>query len=347
MLEWAEAEDSRKQFLEDVQIIWDAAEEPADQDVKSKINVDRDWESLKKRMHAAESGGPQLERLARHNSRKFSGHRNGQQTRFSSTVRQALRVAAVVLVLVGGAVLFSQLTEAPIDEAPQEVAYQQISTDPGQRATVRLGDGSRVVLNVDSELRVPRTFDKGVREVTLEGEAYFDVADEADRPFIVESARATVEVLGTRFGVRAYADGQTRVVVEEGKVSVSPATSVSSSPVDLTAGQMGQLTGDFSRVYVSQVDAETFLSWREGRLTFRETPLSDVVATLERWYDIEGQFQEDAIRDLRLTASLMSQSLPDVLDVISMSLNIDYRIEGKTVIFSAPAEATSEQAHAM
>jgi ferric-dicitrate binding protein FerR (iron transport regulator) len=343
---WVNADEYNGQFLEEVQIIWDAAGTSSDQRACTNVDVDGDWESLKKRMRAADSGRRQIEDPAAGNG-KCEASRNEQPSRTASNVRQMLRVAALVALLVGGAIIFDQFAETPAAEQAGEVSYQQITTDPGQRATVRLGDGTRVVLNVDSELRVPRAFDREIRRIELEGEAYFDVASDGDRPFRVESERATVTVLGTRFGMRAYANGQTRVVVEEGQVSMASAVSSGSTPVDLRGGHIGELTGDSAGIAVSQVNATDYLSWREGRLTFRETPLSEVMVTLERWYDIEGKFRDDSIRDRQLTASLTSKSLQDVLDVISVSLNVDYRIEGRTVVFTEPSATSADQAHIM
>src|SRR5262249_18634375 len=155
-----------------------------------------------------------------------------------------------------------------------------MATGRGQRATVQLADGSRVVLGVDSRIRYPRGFGKQGREIDLVGEAYFDVVHDARVPFRVRTPHGVSEDVGTRFAVRAYAgESSARVVVEEGFVAVGHG-------VTLGAGDLARVTRQAAPHVVHGAPVARLLAWTHGQLNFVNTPLREVVADLRRWYDV-------------------------------------------------------------
>src|SRR2546425_7836217 len=148
-----------------------------------------------------------------------------------------MRVAAMVALLLGSGALWWSVTRH------KPAPMREFTTARGQRAEMRLADGTRILLSVDSKLRVPGDYGAAARDVYVDGEAYFEVTHDAAKPFAVHAANALVRDLGTRFGVRAYASEQrVRVVVAEGKVALRSIGAVDtiSTPV-LTPGDLGRL----------------------------------------------------------------------------------------------------------
>lgn len=259
--------------------------------------------------------------------------------RFGSPARQLLRVAVVLLVLAGGVWLATSLMpERAAESVP--LAWQEVTTEPGQRATVQLGDGTQVQLNVDSKLRFVSGFAPDQREVFLEGEAFFDVARDEHRPFVIHTGEAVVAVLGTAFSLRAYDDEPgVEVVVAEGAVSLRAAEAAVADTVVLRPGQLGRLPGDASPLVRRDVALGAYLAWTEGRLVFQDAPLDEVARQLERWYKLQVDLAVAPEAVDRLNASFGDESLSQILNAISASLNLEYTRTRRHVTFR-PVDAT-------
>jgi len=183
--------------------------------------------------------------------------------------------AAAVLLLVAGALGFQSWRMRALEEATYATAV-------GELRTVSLADGSRATLSSGSELGV--TLARNERHIALRrGEAFFDVAKDADRPFVVQSGKRSVVAVGTHFAVRA--DGEAlRVIVVEGSVRLTSATPEATMPALLSAGMIAvaDAGGVHTRTY--PVDrAEEMLSWRTGLLSFRATPLAEAASEFNRY----------------------------------------------------------------
>lgn len=217
----------------------------------------------------------------------------------------------------------------------EETILREISTSRGERGSVTLSDGTRIVVNAESTLRIPSRFGQDKREVFLQGEAFFDVAKDPDRSFMIHVNGATIEVLGTRFAVKSYPEeGEIQTVVEEGVVAIHSLEAGLTDRVMLTRGMVANL--DLSRQEIitrSLKDLSVFLSWKDGYLTFDQTPLVEVARQLERKYDVDVIFASSEIKDLELTAELKSRSINNVLHVISTSLGLQSTLEDDQVVF--------------
>ena len=212
-------------------------------------------------------------------------------------------------------------------------AMQVATTAPAKRASFRLPDGTRVILGVASVLRYPQTFPANSREVQLEGEAYFAVAHEERRPFVVRAGDLVATDLGTEFTVRAYPDDPTpRVVVREGRVAVRP-TSPSGREQVLDPGELGRLVEGV--VMVEPADTAASFGWTEGRLVFEDTPLREALPHLGRWFDLEFRLADSAMGDIPLTATLRAVPTAEVLDNLAASLGMRREQHGRTVILHA------------
>lgn len=226
-----------------------------------------------------------------------------------------------------------------LDAGPQQAA-RVFRTNAGEQSTLRLSDGTRVVLNVASELRISSSFREGARDVYLEGEAYFEVTTRAGRPFHVHAGGAVARVLGTAFDVRAYPeDGSVAVVVSEGRVAVGASTAA--APADtLTRSEMGRLSRGPSGgpTVVENVDIDRRLGWLDGRLVFENAPVGEVVAQLERWYALDVELAGSKLAGRHLTGSFTDEPVEEVLRIVALSLGARYKKDGRHVVFFSAGE---------
>lgn len=329
------ADPSRRQLVEELRGIWEAAG-TSSRGKDPEVDVEEGWRRVQAGMTTDEPDGSaaKADRAAR--SRDPD---SGTRARRRPSRRRASgwRVGAMIgLLLLMGGLWLAQSLRTPA-EAPTDAAPRTVVTEPGERSQIQLADGSRVMLNVDSKLRLPSTFNQRTRTVELTGEAYFEVEANPDRPFIVRTEGASVEVRGTAFNVRGYPDDeQVQVAVTEGDVSFRPGRpGDEAAAVDLASGEVGWVAETDTAVQTLAADVSPYIGWTEGRLVFESTPLPKVARRLERWYDLEFRIQDPALRSLRLTATLKSQSVQNVLDVITASLNIRYEIDQSSVVLRA------------
>jgi transmembrane sensor len=215
-----------------------------------------------------------------------------------------------------------------------ELSMQEITTNKGQRTSVKLSDGTRVHLNAESKLIVPESYMNNNRIVTLEGEAYFEVEPHTNRTFFVHANHSVTQVLGTKFNVRAYPDeDNVEVVVAEGKVSLNSDENMLAPEVQLTRNQRGTFSRNGEVVASTITDAERYLDWTKGKLTFHDAPVGEVKSRLERWYDIEVILKDDfPVNERLLTGTFENVPLSVVLSSIALSLDLQYKQDGNTVI---------------
>ncbi len=208
-----------------------------------------------------------------------------------------------------------------------EVLYNKISTPRGGQFQITLPDGTQVWLNALSSLRFPTAFTGNNRTVELTGEAYFDVQQNAAKPFVVKVADMQIDVLGTSFNVMAYPDEksvQTTLMAGAVKVSAAGQTRV------LQPGQQTQLQKDGRLDVISTTDTESVIAWKNGYFKFNQADLPGVMRQLARWYDIDVNF-EGPIPDFRFVGELKKgASLSTNLKILSYS-QVNFKIEGNTL----------------
>jgi ferric-dicitrate binding protein FerR (iron transport regulator) len=218
------------------------------------------------------------------------------------------------------------------------VHYITQRASAGQRLEFNLPDGSHIVLNAGSKLTYPDRFRNGTREMTLQGEAFFKVVRDEERPFLVHTGKLRTQVLGTSFNIHAYPEENTiRVSVLTGKVSVSVFQDTASiTPQQqhlLTVNQQVQYdrhTNSFSKEELLSV--EHTIEWTEGKLVLRKASFQEVASTLERWYNIHVEAKQSEVGDCTFTSSFQEgTTLQDVLKMLSITNRITYKIEGNTV----------------
>lgn len=247
----------------------------------------------------------------------------------------AVRAAAAVVLLVGGGLWWRwHSTQTSGYTNPSGAAgYKTFATTPvGQRDSVRLPDGTRVVLAPESRLTVAVGYagDK-VREVGLTGEAYFDVHHDAARPFVVHAGGAEIRDLGTTFTVRATGERGVRVAVTSGSVSLAAANASPNAAIVLQPGDAGTVGVDGQTLAERGGAAEPDTAWTRGRLVFREAPVSVVRSELRRWYGIDLAI-DSSFASRHLSMTFDGESADRVLEVIALSLGAEVQRQGSTAV---------------
>src|SRR5438552_1310574 len=226
----------------------------------------------------------------------------------------ALAAAAVVVAMIGG--------RGVLRRTPQ---WREYATTAAQRMVVRLQDGTLVTLAPKSRVRYAADYGRARRELYLDGEAYFQVTPDSQRPLRVHTAASVTEDLGTAFVVRAYADQvATEVVVAEGRVALWRADTAAASRPALLLGarDLGRLEQGGGATVRRGVDLARQLAWTRGVLSFDGTPLGEVVRTLERWYNVEIRVADSALAARRLTATFQNESIDLVLQRIALTVGL-------------------------
>lgn len=214
--------------------------------------------------------------------------------------------------------------------AGNEMAYHRLATPRGGQFRIMLPDGSRVWLNASSSLRFPASFAANERRVEVTGEAYFEVAKDKQRPFRVMVSGSEVEVLGTSFNIMAYTnESALKTTLLEGAVKMSHG----SQEVLLAPGQ--QLVEQEGKMTLKKnVDVEAEVAWKDGMFLFNGAALPQVMRQLERWYDVEVQYENGVPKGTLTGEFPRSMMLSEVLQILELS-GVVYKIENKKLIISS------------
>ena len=237
-----------------------------------------------------------------------------------------LKIAAVVIPMI--------IASYYVFTRPQSM--REIIVERAQEADVNLIDGTKVTLDAGSIFHYPENFDSEKREVFLDGEGYFEVAHNPDKPFIVHANNSVVKVLGTKFNVRAWHQNKkVLVAVAEGKVSLrSKEDPKAAEEVVITKGQVSEIKEDGAPSKPRDADIADYLNWLDRKLYLQNVPLRQVFDQLERWYDIEISLTDESYASKRITIFIDNKPIEETLDVIALMNNFKYKRNGRTIIFS-------------
>jgi sigma factor regulatory protein, fecR/pupR family len=215
-------------------------------------------------------------------------------------------------------------------ERSDELKYNELSIPVGGEYQIVLADGTCVHLNAKSKLKFPVTFSGTIREVHLEGEAFFDVAKDVEHPFVVRVGSMSVKVLGTRFNVNAYrADGVYETTLVEGKVEVSDRSM--GQRVTLYPDQQARLKD--GQLSIREVDVSLYTSWVNGKFHFEKETLLEITAQLERWYGVHFCFTNENLKREMFTGVVRKNyTIEQILSIIEKTTNVKFSVEGQTVM---------------
>jgi len=231
--------------------------------------------------------------------------------------------AALLLVVVSGFIINYFISSNKTTVIETANATQEIT----------LPDGSQVTLNKNSQLSYTTDFAKETRSVSLKGEAFFDVARDPQKRFVISAKEATVEVLGTSFNVQAYdSEKQLEVVVATGTVKLSVPNA--KQEVTLQAGDRGVYARTEKQLtQITNIDIN-FMAWKTRKLIFMETDLSTVIETINHTYQTNITIATNVSATCMVTVTFDQQSLEAILNVLKTTLNLTYKTENGTIIIT-------------
>ncbi|MEP6929617.1 MAG: FecR domain-containing protein [Flavobacterium sp.] len=228
-------------------------------------------------------------------------------------------MAASILLLAGLAGFFSISSET--------ITTKQYAAKLGEHTKIRLSDGTQIWLNAGSLLKYPSKFKGDTREVYLTGEAFFDVAKDKKHPFIIHTDKMDTKVLGTSFNVQAYPGQATQEVsVLTGRVNVK--STVTDENVYVTPGQKVVFKSKNSSLHAfSNIPMNSISLWRKNIIVFEDTPLPEVVATINRNYNIAISVENKNLNNLRISAYFKELPADQIIGLVCNIINANYKIE--------------------
>ncbi len=235
------------------------------------------------------------------------------------------RVAASIMLLLVFSFVLVRITETQ----PGYTEHIVVNNAKNRNTFVLLPDSSSVWLNANSTIEYDRDFGTKHRNITLRGEAFFDVRRKQDHDFVLNTDQLKVHVTGTRFNVRAYKGEEARTTLEEGKVELSLTRSKKS--YSMVAGDQIVVSKELDTVTIRKVNPTHFTAWKEEQLVFDNTPLAEIVIKLENRYKVEISVDMEIGKRERFTMTVSDQSIEEVLEMIQLSSNLKWEKRNRKI----------------
>ena len=243
-------------------------------------------------------------------------------------VMAALKVAATLILFASAWYYFS--FESSVDKAlTSEIAMVHKQNPAGQKSKIFLPDGSEVWLNAESTISYPEKFSDSTREVSLEGEAFFNVIKNPDKPFSVTAGDVVTTVLGTAFNINAYNnDHNAYIALLSGKVKVDISSNFESQEIYLEPGE-GIIFNRSSRQTIKEeFDEDLVMGWKDGKIKFNEASLEEVVSTLSRWYGVTISVENKAPEQWTYVGGpFINENLDNVLNSIGFTKEFTHEFD--------------------
>jgi ferric-dicitrate binding protein FerR (iron transport regulator) len=308
---WMDENEENHKIFDDYRKTWEVIEV---QSIEKNIDLDLQWNEI--------------------SSACFDAHKDKEGKTIQVDFRRRsnklwLRIAAVIaaVVFVSATLIYLYWDgDKKVQVLAENTKLEQV-----------LPDGSQVTLAPGAKLSYPKKFKNETREVNLQGDAYFDVAHNADKPFIIHAGeQIEVKVLGTQFYVNTSTeDGKVQVILISGKVAVYYKSHPETQTI-LLPGEKAELAPTYSEVKKEVNNDINFLSWKTGRIDFNNEPLDKVVKMLRTYYRADIRLADPALAKCTITSTFEDQSLDAVLRVIKETLSLEIKKQGKVIIISGP-----------
>ncbi|MDU1890881.1 MAG: FecR family protein [Dysgonomonas sp.] len=213
---------------------------------------------------------------------------------------------------------------------PTELVHNQLIVPRGGETFITLEDGTKVWINADSKLKYPIAFIGNERKVFLEGEAYFEVAENKNKKFIVNTTYGDINVLGTSFGVNAYlSENVCYATLVKGKINFK---TKDRSPIDMRPGEQVVASGD-GTLFKRQVKIEEYVGWKDGIYSFRQKALKDIMKTFELWYNVSVEYEDPSIKTILFTGHIKRYDNINIfLSALSRTGDVRYKAENNKII---------------
>ena len=243
------------------------------------------------------------------------------------------RIAAILFipVLLGG--IWSYLQQDELRKNLEGlIVTQEIVTQPGTKTHLFLPDSTEVWLNAASSIKFPSAFTGNERRVQLNGEAYFKVFHNRKKPFIVNTGYVEVKALGTSFNLSAYSgDYIISTTLEEGKVKVMDEQNIE-KVMFLDPNDQLNFYPKTQKYVAEKVRVQDVIAWKDGVLIFNETPFNEMASKLGHWFNADIQISDASIANYRFTGTFTSESLEQVMELLTLSTPISYSISQRTLL---------------
>ncbi|WP_319480887.1 FecR family protein [uncultured Draconibacterium sp.] len=298
LMNWLNENPENRKKLFKEKDIWSAAEIDSD---SLKALENREWLELENRINT---------------SKIKQGH-----------FKELLKIAAIVVVALGvGWMSHYIYTDSA---TTRKVEMRTVEAIKGQIKEVFLADGTHVWLNAGSQLSFPSDFTEKNREISLHGEAYFEVTSSEKNPFLVKTGNHTVKVTGTKFNICEYPeDKMIETTLVEGKVKIISGNFFK----DLYPGEQATFYNETAEVLIGEKDFDIYTAWREGRYEFRNESVDKVFKIMERWWDVEIDYSHDEFKYEYISGVLRKHKpIEQHFEVINELVPINYQIDNDNI----------------
>lgn len=316
VLDWFETPKGKEYLQERLGVDYDLMDRNELREMVPELDSDKLYQSIEDKM------GPKRNKVIIHKP---------------DWVGYTFKAAAAILVILTSTFFFLTNYENPSEQVVEREPIHFQTTNEENRE-ITLSDGSVIRLNHNSEVIISEDFMQGTREIELKGEAFFDVAHDPDQPFIIHANESDVEVLGTSFNVKSLPyQSNVQVAVVEGRVAFKNVNTTPESEtlsVTLSKGQYGYMDIGKRTILVDDLAVENYLAWKSGTFEFEDLTLQQVCTQLNRLYEIKCSYSNNEIQNLLLTASFSNESVEKTLEVIALSLDLEYEYNEKSVHWS-------------
>jgi len=289
------------------------------------------WQNISDTIDRTGSNSPQRRTVPIHSLATL------KDREFHPKSRSKLPVHYYWLFILVVAFSLATLLQWNLDETPPvpEVVenYEEHIARPGVKVTLTLQDGSKVLLNSGSTLRYIPHFEKDQRELFLTGEAFFEVAKDSLRPFIVNTAGMVTTALGTSFLIKAVNKEESMVALISGKVSVD-SDAKDGGTITLFPGSAYYTGKDGKEGYSLPFDPELVLAWTQKTIRFEKTPMLEVIRVLENWYGVHISYPEKPSSNLKISGKFQDLTLENVLRGMSYTGRFDFEINKDNVMLT-------------
>ena len=254
---------------------------------------------------------------------KIQNKITGKKRRLYPILNPVFKYAAIIVFLISlTTIYYTNKQQFNRTDNPKELLYTSFITENGQRSKVVLPDSSIVWLNSGTTLSYPSNFSEQNREVSLNGQAFFQVYHKENNPFLVQANGLIVKVLGTKFDVDAYPENdKIAVVLESGKVSLAH-ENIESFSYAMQPGEKAMFNIADKALILDFADPTIYSSWKDGKLIFRNESMKNVIDKLKRWYNIEIKVTNVDVYNSIFSGTIQNESYEEIFRYIEIVCDV-------------------------
>lgn len=310
--DWINENPGNQLFYDDVKAVWENSLSN-----NKNFDVNSAWENVKPKLSSSSNEDKKLNHAKSNAAFQYFNY---------------LKIAAAIIIMMGFTFLYFNKFYM-LESRKSDVQIKQITSNKGEIRKVRLDDGTVVTLNSNSILETPSKFSERNRTVSLIGEAYFEVAHDIKKPFIVSTKNTTIKVIGTKFNITSWEENEEVIVsVSEGKVLFG--SNETNKHVYINKGEMSTASKNNAPLRPVKVDVEKYyLFWLYDELNFYNTPFKNIIQRLESKYGINISVEDLSILSKHLTANFKNEPIGEILNTISIALDLKYSTNNNLIVF--------------